>query len=62
MSAVAGICTMGLVAVELKKQTNNGDTFNDFVHGSLISNILPFNGQSPRYIQVPEAIVTAYHA
>ena len=29
ISAVTGICTTGLVAVELKKGNNNGDSFYD---------------------------------
>ena len=52
ISATAGICTTGLLALELKKGTNNGDAFYDFVRGSLIPNMLPFNGQNPRSIAI----------
>ena len=47
ISATAGICSTGLLALELKNKTNNGDTFYDFVHGSLIPNMLPFRTLDP---------------
>ena len=52
ISVTAGICSTGLLALELKKGTNNGDTFYDFIRGILIPNILPFNGQNPRSIAI----------
>ena len=52
ISAVAGICSTGLVSVGLKTGTFNGERFYDFVHGSLIPNMLPFNGQNPRSIAI----------
>ena len=39
---ISATATTGLLAVELKKGTNNGDTVYDFVRGSLIPNMLPF--------------------
>lgn len=52
VSAIAAISSTGLVAVELMTGTVNGDTFYNFVRGSLIPELLPFNGSNPRSIVV----------
>ena len=36
MSSIAGISSEGLMAYETLTGTTNGDTFFDFLHGSLI--------------------------
>ena len=41
-----------MVAIELKKGTVNSDDFHDFVHGSLIPNMHPYDGHSPRSVAV----------
>lgn len=47
VSAVAAICTEGLIDVELTTGSVDGDKFLDFVQGSLIPNMYPFNGTAP---------------
>lgn len=51
VSAIA-FCTDGVVAVELTLGTVDGDEFIDYVRGSLITNMLSFDGSSPRSIAV----------
>ncbi len=46
MSAIAAICTEGLVDVELTTGSVDGDKFLDFVRGSLIPSMHPFDGVS----------------
>ncbi len=60
INAVAAIATSGLVAVELTKSTINGDNFYDFVRGTLIPNMLPFDGVNPRSIVVMDNL-TVHH-
>ena len=52
VSAIAAFCTDGVVAVELTLGTVDGDTFIDYVRGSLIPNMFSFDGSSPRSIAV----------
>ena len=52
ISAVAAIASDGLTAVELKTGTVDSDCFIDFIKGSLIPNMLPFNGTNPKSIAV----------
>ena len=47
ISAIAAISSQGLVALELTDGTVNGDVFYDFVRGSLIPEMRPFDGCSP---------------
>ncbi len=42
----------GILAVDLKKGSVGGDEFYDFVRGSLIPEMVPFDGQSPRSIAI----------
>ena len=44
--------TTGILAVELRKGSVNGDHFFDYVRGSLIPEILPFDGRCPKSIAV----------
>ncbi len=52
INAIAAIATSGLVALELTTSTINGDNFYDFARGSLIPNMLPFDGVNPRSVVV----------
>lgn len=50
ISAIAAICSAGLVDYELHSGTINGHTFADFVRGNLIPNMQPFDGTNSRSI------------
>lgn len=52
VSAIAAISSAGLIAVELTTNSVNGDKFFDFVRGSLIPEMQPFDGHSPCSIVV----------
>ena len=52
INAVAAICSNGLLTVDLTESTMTGERFFDFVRGSLIPNMLPFNGINPQSIAV----------
>ena len=52
ISAIAAMASDGVVAVELLKGSVNGETFADFVRGSLIPEMQPFDGQNSRSIVV----------
>ena len=52
VSAIGAFSTEGLVALELRDGSVNGDTFFDFVIGSLIPEMNSFDGCSPMSIAV----------
>ena len=52
ISAIAAMTTTGILAVELKTGSVNGDNFFDFVRGSLIPEMMPFDGRNPKSIAV----------
>ena len=52
ISSIAAMCTEGMLAVELTHDFVNGEKFYDFVCGSLIPEMLPFDGSNPRSIAV----------
>ena len=52
ISAIAAISADGLVAYELHAGTVNSDVFLDFVRGTLILELTPFDGESPRSIVI----------
>ena len=52
ISAISATSTEGLVAIELTNHSVNGEKFFDFVRGSLIPEMLPFDGYSPKSIAV----------
>ena len=65
ISAIAAICSEGLLGVELTNGTVNGEIFSDFVRGTLIPNMNSFDGSSSKSVmvmdncsihQVPEVI------
>ena len=52
INAIAGIATSGLVAIHLATTSVTSEEFLDFAMGSLIPNMLPFNGTNLRSIGV----------
>ncbi len=52
VNAVEAITSCGLLAVELTKSTVNGDFFFDFLRGTLIPRMMPFDGLNPHSILV----------
>ena len=52
ISSISAMSTEGILAVELTKESVNGEKFFDFVSGSLIPEMLPFDGCNPRSIAV----------
>ena len=52
VNAVAAISVTGLQALELTHSTINAHVFFDFVRGSLIPQMMPFDGINPRSIAV----------
>ena len=52
ISAISAMSTEGIVVIELTNDSVNGEKFFDFVHGSLIPEMLPFDGYSPKSIAV----------
>lgn len=52
VNAIAAMSSTGIVALELKTDTVNGDIFFYFLRGSLIPNMMPFDGMNPRSIIV----------
>ena len=49
---LAALCSEGMVAVELMSGHVNGDRFFDFVRGSFIPNMMPFDGTNSRSIAI----------
>ena len=52
VNAIAAITSSGLLTVELTKATVNGDNFFDFIRGTLIPHMRPFDGVSPHSILI----------
>lgn len=52
ISAIAAMTTTGILAVELMTGSVNGDHFFDYVRGSLIPEMLPFDGRNQKSIAV----------
>lgn len=52
ISAIGAISTEGLLAYKFMKGTVNGDKFLDYLLGTLIPEMLPFDGQNPHSIMV----------
>ena len=52
MNAIAAIASSGILTVELTKDTVNGDSFFDFIRGTLIPHMRPFDGISPHSILI----------
>ena len=50
VSAIAAVSSQGLIALELTDGMVDGDFFFDFVRGSLIPEMRPFDGSSPMSI------------
>ena len=52
ISAVVAMCTDGVIALELREDTFNGDKFLEFITGTLIPEMLQFDGSSARSVLV----------
>ena len=52
VSAITAMCTDGILATEAFRGTLNGRKFIDFLRGSLIPEMLPFDGSSARSVLV----------
>lgn len=52
ISAVAALCTDGVIALELNDGTFNGDKFTDFILRTLIPQMQQFDGSSERSVLV----------
>ena len=52
ITSIAAISTEGLVAVEIHNNSVDGSTFLDFVCGTLIPELHPFDGFSPMSILI----------
>ena len=51
-NAIAGICSSVLVSVEVTASTVHQNIFFDYIRGSLIPNMMPFNGTNVRSIAI----------
>ena len=52
VSSVAALSVDGIIAVEYTDVSMNADFFYNFVRGSLIPNLLPFDGENSRSIVI----------
>ena len=52
VNAMAAISSTGLLASELTTSTVGRDNFYDFIRGTLIPQMMPFNGSNPRSVAV----------
>ena len=51
-NAIAAMTSSGVLALEVKSESVNGETFFDFIRGTLIPRMQPFDGQSTNSILV----------
>ena len=51
-NAIAAICTSGLVGLELTTASVDREIFFDFIRGSVIPNVMSFNGNNARPIAI----------
>lgn len=52
INSIAAICTEGVLAVDIRTSSVNGENFYDFVRGDLLPEMLPFDGSNPRSILI----------
>ena len=52
ISAIAAMCSDGVIALELEGGTYNGDKFVEFITGTLIPEMFQFDGSNPRSVLV----------
>ena len=52
ISAISAMCTDGVLACNFMKGSVNGEIFLDFLQGTLIPEMLPFDGVNPRSVLV----------
>ena len=51
-NAIAAMTNSGIIALELTTSLVNGEMFFDFVRGSLIPNMMPYDGINPRSVVI----------
>ena len=51
-NAIAAMASSGIIALELTTSLMNGEMFFDFVRGSLIPNMMPYDGINPRSVVI----------
>ena len=61
ISAIAAMCCYGIVGVELTATSVNGEMFCDFIKGTLIPNMLPYDGLNPTSIVVLDNCSIQYY-
>ena len=54
VNAIAALSSNGIVAVDTITGTVGGSEYYDFLRGTLIPNMMPFNGSNPRSIIIME--------
>ena len=52
INGIVALSTMGMVALELIDCTVDGDKFYDFLRGTLVPNMVPFNGTNSKSIRI----------
>ena len=52
VSAIGALSCEGILDVEVTTESVNGDKYCDFLRGSLIPNMLPYDGSSPKSVVV----------
>ena len=55
-SAIAAMASSGIIALELTTHSVNGEKFFDFIRGSLIPNMMAFDGINPRSVVIMDNI------
>ena len=61
INAIACLSSSGILAVESIRGTVNGETFFDFLRGTLIPQMMPFNGSNPHSILVMDNNCSIHH-
>ena len=54
ISAICAMSTNGVLEYTFTKGTVNGEVFLDFIQGTLIAEMLPFDGENPRSILIQD--------
>ncbi len=52
VNAIAAISSAGLLSMELMKGSVNGESFYDFLRGTLIPQMMPFDGHNPHSVLI----------
>ena len=51
-SIIAALTTEGVVSTEITKGTVDGNKFTEFVHGKIITEMMPFDGENSKSIVI----------